>query len=52
MLLGVDLGAPRRARDQRKKLVAIAASRVGPRAYRVEGDGFKVEELGILDSIQ
>jgi hypothetical protein len=36
MIVGVDFGAPRRERDQRRKLVAVWAERVGPRAYRVD----------------
>lgn len=39
MILGVDVGAPRRARDQRRKIVAIAAGPTGPRAYRVDVGG-------------
>jgi hypothetical protein len=39
VIVGVDFGAPRRARDQRRKLVALAAEPAGPRAYRVAATG-------------
>ncbi len=39
LLVGVDFGAPKRERDQRRKIVAIAAERVGPQSYRVEVAG-------------
>jgi hypothetical protein len=38
-VLGVDFGAPRRARDQRRKIIAIAASAVADRHYRVDAVG-------------
>lgn len=39
MIVGVDFGAPRRARDQRRKIIAIAAHATGRRRYRVEATG-------------
>ncbi len=39
MIVGVDFGAPRRARDQRRKIVAIAARATDWRRYRVEATG-------------
>jgi hypothetical protein len=38
-VVGVDFGAPRRARDQRRKIIAIAALAVADRRYRVEAIG-------------
>jgi hypothetical protein len=38
-ILGVDFGAPRYERDQRKKIVAIEAERYGDRLYRVRRSG-------------
>jgi len=38
-VVGVDFGAPRRARDQRRKIVAIAAHAVADRQYRVDAIG-------------
>jgi hypothetical protein len=35
----VDFGAPRRARDQRRKIIAIAAQAVADRQYRVDATG-------------
>jgi hypothetical protein len=35
-IVGVDFGAPRCARDQRRKIVAIAARAIGRRRYRIE----------------
>lgn len=39
MIVGVDFGAPRRAADQRRKIVAVAAEAIGSRAYRVAATG-------------
>jgi hypothetical protein len=38
-VVGVDLGAPWRARDQRRKIIAIAASAVADRHYRLDAIG-------------
>lgn len=38
-VLGVDFGAPRRACDQRRKIVAIEAQPVGARRYRIAATG-------------
>ena len=38
-IIGVDFGAPRRARDQRRKILAIAAHAVADRRYRVDALG-------------
>jgi hypothetical protein len=38
-VVGVDFGAPRRARDQRRKIIAIAAHPVADRQYRVGAIG-------------
>ena len=38
-VVGVDFGAPRRARDQRRKIIAIAAHAVADRRYRVDATG-------------
>lgn len=38
-VIGVDFGAPRRARDQRRKIIAIAAHAVADRRYRVDAIG-------------
>ena len=38
-VVGVDFGAPRRARDQRRKIVAIAAHAIADRRYRVDAIG-------------
>ncbi len=38
-IVGVDFGAPRRARDQRRKIIAIAAHAVADRQYRVDAIG-------------
>ena len=35
-IVGVDFGAPRRARDQRRNIIAIAAPAVADRHYRVD----------------
>ena len=33
MIVGVDFGAPQRARDQRRKIIAIAAHATGWHSY-------------------
>jgi hypothetical protein len=38
-VVGVDFGALRRARDQRRKTIAIAESAVTDRHYRVDAIG-------------
>lgn len=38
-IVGVDFGAPQRARDQRRKILAIAAHAIGWRRYRVDATG-------------
>ena len=38
-VVGVDFGAPGRARDQRRKIIAIAAHAVADRRYRVDAIG-------------
>lgn len=39
IVVGVDFGAPRRARDQRRKIVATAAQPVADRRYRFDAIG-------------
>ena len=39
IVVGVDFGAPRRARDQRRKIIAIGAQAVADRQYRVDAIG-------------
>lgn len=38
-IVGADFGAPRRARDQRKKIIAIAAHATDWRRYRIDATG-------------
>jgi len=38
-ILGVDFGAPQRVRDQRRKIIAIAAQPAGWRRYRIAATG-------------
>ncbi|HEY3258433.1 MAG TPA: hypothetical protein VGJ64_06215, partial [Gemmatimonadaceae bacterium] len=45
-VVGVDFGAPRRARDQRRKIIAIAAHAVADRQYRVNAIGMNERLLG------
>ncbi len=40
LIVGVDFAGPRRAVDQRRKIIAIGALRVGPHRYQVTVDGF------------
>lgn len=46
MIVGVDFGAPRAARDQRRKLVALAAIPQGRHAYRIDVAGFNARVVG------
>jgi Protein of unknown function (DUF429) len=39
VIIGVDFGAPRRARDQRKKIIAMGAQPIGWRSYRIDATG-------------
>jgi len=39
MIVGVDFGAPKRARDQRRKIIAIAATASDWRRYRIDAVG-------------
>jgi hypothetical protein len=45
VIVGVDVGAPRRERDQRRKIIAIAAIPIGPHAYRVDAAGMNARLL-------
>jgi hypothetical protein len=45
VIVGVDFGAPQRARDQRKKIIAIAAQATDWRSYRVDVTGLNVRLL-------
>jgi hypothetical protein len=38
-VVGIDFGAPRRARDQRRKIIAIAAHATDWRRYRIDATG-------------
>ncbi len=40
MIVGVDFAGPRRAVDQRRKIIAIGASRLASRTYQVTTGGF------------
>lgn len=39
MIVGVDFGAPKLARAQRRKIIAVAARLTGPRSYRIDSNG-------------
>jgi hypothetical protein len=39
LIIGVDFGAPMRARAQRRKIIAIAAHPIGWRRYRIDATG-------------
>lgn len=39
-IVGVDFGAPKRARDQRRKIIAIAAHPIDWRKYRIDATDF------------
>jgi len=45
MIVGVDFGAPQRARDQRRKIIAIAARSTGWRSYRIDAAGMNARLL-------
>jgi hypothetical protein len=45
MIVGVDFGAPQRARDQRRKIIAVAAHATGWHAYRIEATGMNTRLL-------
>ena len=44
-VVGVDFGAPRRARDQRRKIIAIEARATDRRRYRIEATGMNARLL-------
>jgi hypothetical protein len=44
-VVGVDFGAPRRTRDQRRKIIAIAADAIADRRYRVDAIGMNARLL-------
>jgi hypothetical protein len=44
-VLGVDFGGPVRARDQARKIIALAAEALGPGRYRIRSDGFNARLL-------
>jgi hypothetical protein len=54
-IVGVDFGAPRRARDQRRKIIAIAAHPIDWRRYRIDiapdGDWMKQIARNLLDPV-
>jgi hypothetical protein len=45
LIVGIDFGAPRQAREQRRKIVAIGARPLGRRRYRVEPSGLNARLL-------
>ena len=45
VIVGVDFGAPRRTRDQRRKIIAIAAQLTERRHYRIDATGFNARLL-------
>jgi hypothetical protein len=45
VIVGVDFGAPQRARDQRRKIIAIAAHSTGWRTYRINATGMNARLL-------
>ena len=45
MIVGVDFGAPQRARDQRRKIIAIAAHSTDWRSYRIDATGMNTRLL-------
>lgn len=45
MIVGVDFGAPRRARDQQRKIIAISARATAWRSYRVDATGVNARLL-------
>lgn len=44
-VVGVDFGAPQRARDQRRKIIAIAAHATDWRRYRIDASGMNARLL-------
>jgi hypothetical protein len=44
-IVGVDFGAPRRGRDQRRKIIAIAAHATAWRCYRIDATGMNARLL-------
>jgi len=36
MIVGVDFGAPQRTRDQRRKIIVVAAHSTGWHSYRID----------------
>ncbi len=44
-IVGVDFGAPRRARDQRRKIIAIGARATDWRRYRIDATGLNARLL-------
>jgi hypothetical protein len=44
-IVGVDFGAPRRAKDQRRKIVAMAAQPTDWRRYRIDATGINARLL-------
>lgn len=45
MIVGVDFGAPKRAHDQRRKIIAVAALSTGGRSYRIDATGMNTRLL-------
>ena len=45
MIVGVDFGAPQRARDQRRKIIAVAAHPTGWHSYRIDATGMNTRLL-------
>lgn len=45
MIVGVDFGAPQRARDQRRKIIAVAAHPTGWHSYRIDATGMNARLL-------
>jgi len=45
VIVGVDFGAPQRARDQRRKIIAIAAQAQAWRSYRIDATGMNARLL-------
>ena len=45
MIVGVDFGAPKWARDQRRKIIAIAAHATAGRSYRIDATGMNARLL-------
>jgi len=46
VIVGVDFGASRWVRAQRRKIVALAAHRTSERSYRIDGTGLNARLLG------